>query len=394
MQDPHSVGNSSIPEASIQAQTGLRFVSGMAEFKIAEWDALAGHQPFLKHAFLQALESSSCVSAKTGWQPHHLGLWRDGKLAAAMPLYIKSHSYGEYVFDWRWAEAYEQSGGQYYPKLLCAIPFTPVPGARLLAQSTQDRVAVCQTAIEFVRQAGLSSFHCLFPDSDSTPALKQAGLMQRQGYQFHWHNPGYADFVQFLATLTHDKRKKIRQERRKIRDAGILFETRRGKAIRESDWLFFHQCYTRTYHLHRSTPYLNADFFLQLAESLPQHIAMVIGQRGKQPVCAALNLHDDTRLYGRYWGATEYLPGLHFETCYYQGMEFCIAQGLEVFEGGAQGEHKLARGFLPVTTESWHWLADNQFGQAVKNFLTRESLAIENYVSELEGPYKKQANQP
>lgn len=397
MQDPHSVGNPPDSEAPRHAQSSLRFVSGMAEFNIAEWNALAGTQPFLNHAFLSALENTRCVHAHTGWQSHHLGLWRNGHLAAAMPLYIKSHSYGEYVFDWRWAEAYEQSGGQYFPKLLCAIPFTPVPGLRLLANSEQDRTALVQTAIEFARQAGLSSFHCLFPDnnsdSNSDHALAQAGMMQRQGYQFHWHNPGYGDFEDFLTTLTHDKRKKIRQERRKVADAGMRFETRCGKDIRETDWVFFHQCYTHTYRLHRSTPYLNLEFFLQLAASLPQHLAIIIGSRDGQPLCAALNLYDQNRLYGRYWGALDYVSGLHFETCYYQGMAFCIAQKLHVFEGGAQGEHKLARGFLPVMTHSWHWLADNQFGLAVGNFLQREGRATECYVSELEGPYKKQPGQ-
>lgn len=368
-------------------------MSGMAGFNMAEWDALAGSQAFLKHAFLHALEASGCVSANTGWQPHHLGLWRNGRLAAAMPLYIKSHSYGEYVFDWRWADAFEQAGGNYFPKLLCAIPFTPVPGLRLLANSAQDRATLIQAAIGFASQAGLSSFHCLFPDATQNTALAQAGLMQRQGYQFHWHNAGFSDFDDFLSTLTHDKRKKIRQERRKVSDAGMRFETRCGKDIHESDWAFFHQCYVQTYRLHRSTPYLNLAFFLQLAELLPQHTMLVTGHRNTQPVAAALNLYDQQRLYGRYWGALEYIPGLHFEACYYQGMEFCIAKKLEIFEGGAQGEHKLARGFMPVITQSWHWLADNQFGQAVGDFLRREGHAVENYINELEGPYKKQPGQ-
>jgi Uncharacterized protein conserved in bacteria len=362
----------------------------MHEFDAAEWDALAGPQPFLRHAFLHALEDSGCVRAETGWQPQHLGLWQGTRLAAAMPLYLKSHSYGEYVFDWSWADAYERAGGRYYPKLLCAIPFTPVPGPRLLGTNDADRALLIETALGFAREAGLSSFHCLFPQADSDAAFAQAGLMQRSGYQFHWPNPGYDNFDQFLATLAHDKRKKIRQERRKVSDAGLRFETRCGRDIREADWAFFHQCYVHTYRLHRSTPYLNLDFFLRLGERLPEHCMLVLGRRGSRPVCSALGLYDNERLYGRYWGALDYVPGLHFETCYYQGMEFCIEQKLNIFEGGAQGEHKLARGFLPVVTQSRHWLADDRFGQAVGDFLRREGRAVEDYVSELEGPYKRE----
>ena len=361
----------------------------MADFSPAEWDALAGTQPFLRHAFLHTLEQTRCASAETGWQPHHLGLWQGTRLVAAMPLYLKSHSWGEYVFDWRWADAYEQAGGRYYPKLLGAVPFTPVPGPRLLGTNDADRRLLIETTLGFAAEAGLSSFHCLFPQTDSDAAFAKAGLMQRQGYQFHWPNPGYDNFDQFLSTLSHDKRKKIRQERRRVFDAGLRFEIRTGRDIREADRAFFHRCYVHTYRLHRSTPYLNLDFFLQLGERLPEHCMMVLGQRGGHPVCAALDLYDSERLYGRYWGALEYLPGLHFETCYYQGMEFCIDRKLNIFEGGAQGKHKLARGFLPVVTQSWHWLADDRFGQAVENFLRREGRAVEEYVSELEGPYKR-----
>ena len=361
----------------------------MADFSAAEWDALAGPQPFLKHAFLQALEQTRCVSAETGWQPQHLGLWQGTRLVAAMPLYLKSHSYGEYVFDWSWADAFERAGGRYYPKLLCAVPFTPVPGPRLLASSDEGRKLLVDAALGFAAEAGLSSFHCLFPNADSDAAFARAGLMQRSGYQFHWPNPGYDTFDQFLATFSHDKRKKIRQERRKVFEAGLRFEIRTARDIRESDWAFFHQCYVHTYRLHRSTPYLNLDFFLQLGDSLPEHCMLVLGYRDGQPLCAALDLFDNERLYGRYWGALDYVPGLHFETCYYQGMEFCIDKQLKLFEGGAQGEHKLARGFLPVVTQSWHWLADGRFGQAVENFLKREGRAVEEYVSELEGPYKR-----
>lgn len=366
----------------------MRFISGMNQFTAAEWDTLAGPQPFLRHAFLNALETSGCVSSRTGWQPHHLGLWRGSRLVAAMPLYLKFHSYGEYVFDWRWAEAFEQSGGRYFPKLLCAIPFTPVPGPRLLGPSRDDHPQLIRFLLAFIQEQGLSSFHCLFPDDASDQIMDQANLLSRQGYQFHWPNQGYSHFEDFLAALSHDKRKRIRQERRKVHDAGIRFETRSGKDIHESDWDFFHQCYVRTYRQHRSSPYLNREFFQLLGETMLQHTMLVLGYRYDKLVCSALNFYDSERLYGRYWGALEHVPGLHFETCYYQGMEFCIDRKLKVFEGGAQGEHKLARGFMPVVTKSRHWLRDNDFRHTVSDFLLREKHALNNYVNELGNPYK------
>lgn len=367
----------------------MRFISGMDQLTAVEWDAMSGPQPFLRHAFLHALEISGCVSSRTGWQPHHLGLWRGNRLVAAMPLYLKFHSYGEYVFDLRWAEAFEQSGGRYFPKLLCAIPFTPVRGTRMLGISHEDNLQLIRFLLGFVQEQGLSSFHCLFPDDASDQAMNQAGLLSRQGYQFHWPNQDYSHFDDFLAMLSHDKRKKIRQERRKVQDADIRFETRSGKDIHESDWDFFHQCYGRTYRQHRSSPYLNREFFLLLGETMPQHTMMVLGYRNDKPVCSALNLYDSERLYGRYWGTLEQVPCLHFETCYYQGMEFCIDRKLKIFEGGAQGEHKLARGFLPVVTRSRHWFRDEHFRQAVGDFLDREGRTVEHHVSNLEGPYKK-----
>lgn len=368
--------------------TEARFCSSMDQIPPAAWNELAGPQPMMQHAFLHALESSGCVNLRTGWQPQHLTLWRRNKLVGAMPLYLKSHSYGEYVFDWSWANAYEQLDLSYYPKLLSAIPFTPVPGLRLLAGTDHDRLHLVHSALSFAQEAGLSSFHCLFPDADGDQSLQESGLMQRQGYQFHWTNPGYARFEDFLETLTHDKRKKIRQERRKVFDSGLRFEVRSGKDIQEADWDFFYRCYTHTYSAHHSTPYLNLDFFHRLANSIPQHLLLIIGYQGDKLVASAFNLFDSERLYGRYWGALKFIPGLHFETCYYQGMEFCIDHQLKVFEGGAQGEHKLSRGFLPVITHSWHWLSDQRIRSAVGDFLSREGRAVENYLSELEGPYK------
>jgi uncharacterized protein len=369
--------------------TEARFCRSMAEIPRTEWNRLAGCQPTMQHEFLHALEAFGCVGGGTGWYPTHLTLWRAGRLVGAMPLYSKSHSFGEYVFDWSWANAYEQQGLPYYPKLVCAVPFTPVPGPRLLAESEPDRIRLVEHALSYAKETGLSSFHCLLPNERDDQTLKACGLMQRQAYQFHWTNPGYDHFEAFLEALTHDKRKKIRQERRKVHAAGLRFEIRRGKEIREEDWNFFYRCYAHTYRAHRSMPYLNLDFFLGLAAALPECALLVSGFQDNLPIASALNLIDHDRLYGRYWGALKFVPGLHFETCYYQSMEYCIQRRIKVFEGGAQGEHKLARGFLPVITRSWHWLADPRIGAAVANFLARESRAVESYLSEMEGPYKQ-----
>jgi predicted N-acyltransferase len=351
---------------------------------------LAGDQPFLRHEFLAALESCGCVSERAGWIPQHLTLWQDGSLAGAMPLYLKLHSYGEYVFDWSWADAYQQHGLDYYPKLVNAIPFTPVTGRRLLGNSPQVCALLLQAALTLARELEVSSLHCLFPDQSQAAAMQAQGMLLRSGVQFHWRNRGYADFDAFLAGMSHAKRKNIRQERRKVREAGIVFEQITGRDASPAHWEFFHACYETTYHRHRSTPYLNLDFFRELGRVMADQVLLVIASRAGRPVASALNLFDAHTLYGRYWGSTEDLPGLHFETCYYQAIEFCIARGIATFEGGAQGEHKVARGFLPVPTWSAHWLAHPQFSRAVEEFLARETQGIEQYMSELNehSPFK------
>ena len=306
-----------------------------------------------------------------------------------MPLYVKTHSYGEYVFDWAWADAYQRHGLAYYPKLLAAIPFSPVSGARLLATTEAERAALIRAALALAQNT--SSLHVLFPQPAEAALLQSAGMMLRSGVQFHWTNPGYASFEEFLAQLSRDKRKKIRQERRKVQDAGVRFRRLCGSEIGEEDWAFFARCYDRTYREHRSTPYLNLDFFRRLGQTMPQHVLLIVAERGGRPIASALNLYSAQTLYGRYWGAEEYLPCLHFETCYYQALEFCIEQGISVFEGGAQGEHKLARGFLPVKTQSAHWLAHPEFSDAVERFLEREHAGIARYVDELNehSPYRE-----
>jgi uncharacterized protein len=362
----------------------------------AAWNRLAGDHPALRHEFLYALEEAGCASELTGWKPMHLALRRDDSWIGAMPLYLKSHSYGEYVFDWAWAEAYRRHGLRYYPKLLCAVPFTPVTGPRILAPRADDRHTLIARAVGLAAEIGASSFHCLLPDAGQADELAAVGLMRRTQVQFHWHNRGYADFDGFLAAMNHEKRKKIRQERRKVREAGVSFEHVPGAAIGDRLWSFFLQCYGNTYRTHGSTPYLNLEFFRTIGRTMPDDVLLIVASRGGSPIAAALNLCGPSTLYGRYWGALEYVPGLHFETCYYQAIEHCIAHGIDVFEGGAQGEHKLARGFEPERTWSAHRLEHPEFASAVEDFLRREGRGIEEYIDELSSssPFKSAEGSP
>jgi predicted N-acyltransferase len=358
-------------------------LSSLADIAAADWDRLTAGNPFLSHAFLHALHESGSACAETGWQPQFLALWDDAGLAAAMPLYVKSHSYGEYVFDWAWADAYHRNGIEYYPKLLSAVPFTPVTGSRLLARDQAARAALLQFLRAQQQAAGMSSTHVLYPPQDEAEQLAHAGFMLRSGVQFHWLNQGYENFEQFLDTLEHKKRKNIRAERRKVRDAGVTLRQLPGSAASEQDWRFFHRCYSNTYAEHRSSPYLNPDFWLRLARTMPQNLLLVVAERAGRPVASSLLVHTADTLYGRYWGALEHIPCLHFETAYYQPLEFCIANGIATFEGGAQGEHKMARGFLPQKTWSAHWLAHPAFSDAVERFLQREVGGIDAYLDEL-----------
>jgi len=348
-----------------------------------EWNALADGDPFLRHEFLHTLHASGCASTETGWTPQYLILREDGALRAAMPLYLKNHSYGEYVFDWAWADAYQRHGLDYYPKLLDAIPFTPVGGRRLLTADDGQRDLLLKAALQLARDTGVSSLHVLFPPAEEAAAMQEAGMMLRQGVQFHWTNAGHADFESFLASLNQVKRKKIRQERRRVRDAGISFEWVDGVAITDAQWVFFNRCYRETYRLHHSTPYLSLDFFREIGRRMPENIVLMLARREGKPIAASMNLHNGRTLFGRYWGSLEYHPALHFETCYYQVIEYCIARGITTFEGGAQGEHKMARGLLPVATRSAHWLAHPQFAAAVEDFLAREKQNVAMHMDEL-----------
>ncbi len=367
----------------------------------------------MRHEYLNALNESESATPATGWTPQFATLWQGRTMTAMCPLYLKSHSYGEYVFDWAWANAYEQNGLAYYPKAVVAVPFTPVPGARLLARDAQSRSLLIRGLVQWCEQAGVSSLHLLFGDDDDIRSCADAGLMLRHTVQFHWTNeapptrtnsvvtvdgasaptdaPRYADFDALLASLSHDKRKKIRQERRKVAEAGVTFRWSRGVDIGAADWDFFYRCYARTYREHGNAPYLTRDFFHRMAATMPESWLLFIAEREGRPIAASLiALSADApdgnapmAAYGRYWGAIERVDCLHFEACYYQPLQWCIEHGVHRFEGGAQGEHKMARALMPVKTTSAHWLAHPAFADAVERFLEREGAGIENYIDHL-----------
>ncbi len=372
----------------------LKVLDSLTSIPSSDWDTLTGNNPTLCHALLQSMIDAGCTAAKTGWLPQFLTLWRDIEgqrtLCGAIPLYVKTHSYGEYVFDWAWTKAYQRHKLDYYPKLLSAVPFTPCTGGRLLAKTSADRKLLVDGLLSLAAQSDVSSLHVLFPNTVEHKLLIDAGMMPRTSIQFHWQNAGYKSFDDFLGTMSHDKRKKVKQERRKVVDAGITFRRLVGTDITDADWDFFVECYNHTYRAHFSTPYLNRKFFGLIGARMPANILLIVAEREGKPVASALNLFSEHTLYGRYWGGLAFHSGLHFETCYYQALEFCIARGIQTFEGGAQGEHKLARGFLPVKCHSAHWLKHPQFSRAVEDFLRRESGGMEQYVNELEGssPFK------
>jgi uncharacterized protein len=383
-----------------------------SEIPREDWDGLLGASgacaPMLRWEFLSGLEHTGCTTDKTGWQPLPLVVRDDtGTVIGAAPLYVKGHSYGEYVFDWAWADAYQRAGLEYFPKLLVAIPFSPIPSARLLVsrsprfarddgtgsslRGSEAAVAICDvkqkllTAIQSqADSSGLSSAHVLFPDNEDLSALKAAGWLIRENVQFHWQNPGYGSFEDYLGALTQPKRKKIKAERRKVREANVSTRMIEGAEITQTELAFFYQCYERTYFEHRSTPYMNLKFFEHLRTHMPENLALCIAQREGRPIAASFFMHGNSVLYGRYWGALERVDCLHFEVAYYSPIEWAIEKKIQRFEGGAQGEHKLARGFEPVKTYSGHWLREPAFYDAVARYLARESQGIEAYVNELE----------
>ena len=380
----------------------IRVSASLSEVDASQWNALLAQQPspspFMRHEYLSAMQASKSAVPATGWTARILTLHRGDELLGACALYLKAHSYGEYVFDWAWANAYEQHGLAYYPKAVIAVPFTPVPGSRLLARDGDARSLLVQGAIAWCRQEKLSSLHLLFGADEDIAAAGDVGMMLRHTVQFHWTNDAWPDFDTFLASLNHDKRKKIRQERRKVSEAGVAFRSSRGLEIAAADWDFFYRCYERTYLEHGNAPYLTRDFFRRMATAMPENWLLFIGERGGKPVASSLIAIDEQPgakvAYGRYWGALERVDCLHFEACYYQPLQWCVENGFHRFEGGAQGEHKMARALMPTRTSSAHWLAEPAFADAVERFLEREGQGIDNYLEQLgeRTPFRQSAD--
>ena len=372
-------------------QYSLEILDHLSDVSAADWNALldADAGPFLRYEFLSALEETGCVGGITGWQVAHLVLKQASKLVGAMPLYLKRHSYGEFVFDWSWAQAYEQQGLNYYPKVLCAIPFTPVQGSRILCRADSSATEIRKVLIAGLKSLltdnDLSSAHILFPMPNEVAHLKEQGFLLRDSVQFHWHNQDFQNFEQFLSVLTMKRRKNIRREREQVAKEAITFRHVPGKDSSDLDWEFFFECYQNTYLEHHSSPYLSESFFKLWVKQMPENLHLILAERNGISIAASLLVVDQqsSKAYGRYWGALERIPCLHFETAYYQAIEYCIKEGIQTFEGGAQGEHKMARGFLPTTLQSAHFIKDPRFAKAIGHFLDREHQGIGAYVDEL-----------
>jgi predicted N-acyltransferase len=372
--------------------------SAVDSIDASEWNALAGDYPFLQHAFLAALEHSGSVGAGTAWQPVHVSA-RDhaGRLIGALPLYLKYDSRGEFVFDWGWADAFERAGLDYYPKLVAAVPFTPANGPRILVAEDCDTASVSAALLgacsAMANEYSASSIHVLFPDDRDREILLAADYLARKGCQFHWRNRGYADFDEFLASFTSAKRKKVKRERRRIAEAGIHFEHLQADELSNSDWDAVFEFYSRTFMRRGRAPYLNRAFFDELTRSMPRNLIVILARYNEQPIAAAICFRSDSALYGRYWGSLADFHSLHFETCYYQGIEYCINEGLTLFEPGTQGEHKVSRGFSPTQTWSCHKVFNDEFRVAIEDFLQRETAYIDAYIDEVDEhvPYKTQS---
>ncbi|MEO7935467.1 MAG: GNAT family N-acetyltransferase [Dokdonella sp.] len=366
----------------------IRLHNGISEIHAERWDALVGSDhPFLAHAFLSGLEEHGCILREFGWQTCPIGLYENDILVAAAPLYLKGNSHGEFVFDWSWASAYERNGLAYYPKLLCAVPYSPVSGPRLLVEVSDRTVALREALIEAIEQhvaaMGMSSAHLNFVDDAGANALSGTRWLPRFDWQFHWTNRGWNDFDDFLAALKPKKRKNIRQERQQVAAAGVTCEIRHGDELDADEWRILHELYRSNFDAHGNHPALTEGFFRHLGQHMPRQVVAVLCRRAGRIIAAALCLRSSDTLYGRYWGAEEQIPGLHFEACYYQGIDYCIRNGLQHFEPGAQGEHKIARGFLPVRTRSFHFVRDQRFASAIADALQREAVGLEMYREDL-----------
>lgn len=374
-----------------------RIIPDFASVSPQQWECLDhADNPFLSHAFLASLETSGSVSAQAGWTPHHLALYEDSDLVAFAPSYIKTHSHGEFVFDWAWADAFHRHQLPYYPKLLTAVPYSPVTGPRLLVRGghpdqTGLRRRLIKMAIDECEQKELSSWHCNFYSSSDLVPLEESGLLGRSDWQFHWRNADYASFDDFLNRLQSRKRKNIRRERRTVQSTGLKFEWKTGGSLDEQDINFIHRCYIETFDAYGNHPALNEAFFTTLARDLPNRMLVSFAVMEGEKVAMSLFLKGGGRLYGRYWGCVRQIPGLHFEAAYYQGIEYCIREGLEVFESGAQGEHKISRGFMPCKTRSCHFIRHQAFRDAIGEFLSRETAWLDEYRDELlqHSPYRR-----
>lgn len=370
-----------------------RILNAAAELGASTWNSLAGtDHPFTRYEFFHALEASGSATAQTGWQPCHILLEADSTPIGLLPAYLKSHSYGEYVFDHNWAHAYERAGGRYYPKLQMSVPFTPATGPRFLCQTDEQAGQLLQAAQNICLNNGLSSLHCTFLNERDKVIAAKAGLAIRKDEQYHWNNDGYQSFDDFLAALTSRKRKAVRKEREAALAEGLTIEILQGQDITEAHWDAFFEFYQDTGARKWGTPYLTRAFFSQISETMSEQIILFLAIREGKPIAGALNFQGKTTLYGRYWGAVEHHPFLHFELCYYQAIDYAIAQGLSRVEAGAQGAHKIARGYVPVATYSAHWMADEGFHQAVDDFVSAERDEVEFQIKHLSrhAPFKKQ----
>ena len=370
--------------------------SSILDVDARAWNVLARDYPFFRHEFLSALERAGCVGEGTAWEPTYLTCSDEaGQLIGALPLYVKYDSRGEFVFDWSWAAAYERAGLSYYPKLVSAVPFTPATGRRLMVDGAAEFKPVATHLIGAARALGTeinaSSLHVLFPTDRQRDYLGGEGLMPRKSCQFHWHNDGYEDFEAFLDRFTSMKRKKVRRERRRVAEADVTFEQLAGDAPSERDWDAVYQYYANTFLRRGRAPYLNREFFAEVSRTMPENLVIMLARYGERPIATAICFRGEDTLYGRYWGSLADFHSLHFEACYYQGIEYCIREGLSRFEPGTQGEHKLSRGFTPMATWSNHWIADPEFARAIGHFLHRERDHVDAYMLELaaHAPYRK-----
>lgn len=383
-----------------QSQLVIRHQHGLGDVDTAQWNRLNREQnPFLSHEYLHGLETTGCLQPE-GWLPRHITVELNGQLVAAMPLYLRSNSYGEFVFDWAWAEAFERAGGRYYPKLVSAIPFSPVRGQRLLVDDTFEggadlRRLMIEQVIDSAETANLSSFHCLFPVDEEVSVFTGCNLLKRKGFQFHWHNHAYCDFDDFLDGLTSKKRKQIRRERRQAVAAGISVEVLSGNEISDEQWQVFYDFYCATFYRRWGNPRLTTDFFRLLSEKMPAATLLILARQNGKYVAGAFAMLGKNTLYGRHWGCSRELPFLHFELCYYQTIDYCINKGLAVLDAGVQGEHKLSRGFDPVATWSCHWIQHPGFRASIEDFLRRETRELDTYIDKLNRhlPYKTPAFQ-